>query len=288
MRRGGSVVAFTLWVLFVSTALCLAHGPVLHEGGAEPPTEEVLSVVVGVDEKTGAMLDLRGQWVNGKGDPANLEEILDLPTLLIPAYYHCPKSCSFLLAAMAAAVRDLDLFPVLEYRVVSISISDDENPTHAALAKAQYYKILGEGYPDAAWPFLVGDKASVAALCGSMGYQFTKKGPHSYIHPNVAIVVAPKGKIIRYLYGPDFLTADLKKGLEEAAEGVPSVSIHRLVTYCFDYDPVNRSYVLNVFRTMGSIILTFVLLLFFYLVVVPSARRSKGGLEASVNPARRE
>lgn len=276
MRRGIGVGALALWLACAPATFCLAHGPVAHEGGVEPPTEEVLSVVVGVDEKTGAMLDTSGNWVDGKGDPVNLEEILDLPTLLIPAYYHCPKSCSFLLAAMAAAVRDLDLFPGLEYRVVAVSISDDENDTHAAVAKAQYFKILGEGYPDSAWPFLVGDKASITSLCESMGYQFTKKGPHSYIHPNVAIVVAPKGKIIRYLYGPDFLTADLKKGLEEAAEGVPAVSIHRLVTYCFDYDPANRSYVLNVFRTMGSIILTLVVILFLYLVVVPSVRKSKG------------
>jgi protein SCO1/2 len=211
-----------------------------------------------------------------KGERVNLEEVLDLPTVLIPAYYHCPKSCSFLLAAMAAAVRDLDLFPAVEYRVVAISISDDETFTHAAEAQAQYFKILGEGYPEAGWPFLVGDKESVARLCDSMGYRFTKKGTHSYIHPNVAIAVAPRGKIIRYLYGPYFLTADLKKGLEEAAEGVVSVSIHRVLTYCFDYDPKNRAYVLNVYRTMGSVTLTMVGLLFLYLLVAPAVRKSRG------------
>jgi len=174
---------------------------------------------------------------------------------------------------MAAAVRDLDLFPGLEYRVVAVSISDDEDPTHAATAKTQYFKILGAGYPEDGWPFLVGDKESIDRLCESMGYRFTKKGPHSYIHPNVALAVAPRGKIIRYLYGPDFLTADMKKGIEEAAEGVPRVSIHRLVTFCFDYDPKNRGYVLNVYRTMGTVTLTLVGLLFLYLVVAPRVRR---------------
>lgn len=275
MRRVVLIGGLSLLLMMVAASKSVPHGNETHGGEPVTVTEEEIPVVVGVDEKPGNTLHTEGRWWNERGELVNLEGVLDLPTILIPAYYHCPKSCSFLLASMAAAVRDLDLFPAMEYRVVAVSISDDEDDTHAATAKAQYYKILGAGYPEDAWPFLVGDKESVDRLCASMGYRFTKKGPHSYIHPNVALAVAPRGKIIRYIYGPDFLTADLKKGIEEAAEGVPSVSIRRVVTFCFDYDPKSRGYVLNVYRTMGTVTLTLVGLLFLYLVVAPTVRRAR-------------
>lgn len=276
MRRAVDLGFLSFWLVFVTAFLCFAHDDETRDEAPTFMAGEEIPVVVGVDEKPGETLYTGGRWRNEKGEQVNLEEVLDLPTVLIPAYYHCPKSCSFLLASMAAAVRDLDLFPAMEYRVVAISISDDETFTHAAVAQKQYFKILGDGYPKRGWPFLVGDKESVARLCESMGYRFTKKGPHSYIHSNVAIVVAPRGKIIRYLYGPHFLTADLKKALEEAAEGVASVSIHRVLTYCFDYDPKNRTYVLNAYRTMGSVTLTMVGFMFLYLLVAPTVRKSKG------------
>lgn len=275
MRRVVLIGGLSLILVMGTASSSLPHGNETHGGEPVTVADVEIPVVVGVDEKPGDTLYTGGRWWNERGEQVDLEEVLDLPAIVIPAYYHCPKSCSFLLASMAAAVRDLDLFPAMEYRVVAVSISDDEDASHAATAKAQYFKILGAGYPEDGWPFLVGDKESVDRLCESMGYRFTKKGPHSYIHPNVALAVAPRGKIIRYLYGPDFLTADLKQGIEEAAAGVPSVSIRRVVTFCFDYDPKNRGYVLNVYRTMGTITLTLVGLLFLYLVVAPTVRRAR-------------
>ncbi len=274
MRQSLGMVICLLCMMLIPVSLCFGHGEEIHDEGGDPQPE--LEISVGVDERLGETLDLGGRWWNEMGERVNPQEVLELPTLLIPGYYHCPKSCNLLLAAMATAVRDLDLFPDRDYRVVAVSISDDEGAAHAATAQAQYFKILGGGYPKEAWPFLVGDKESVARLCDSMGYRFTKRGPHSYIHPNVAVVVAPGGTIIRYLYGPKFLTADLKKGMEEAAIGVASVSIHRVVSFCFDYDPKNRAYVLNIYRTMGSLTLTLVGLLFIYLVVTPTAHKSRG------------
>lgn len=275
MIRSLSIGCLALGLLLGGVTHCFSHGDILHSDETIFATEAEVPVSVGVDEKSGSTVDTEGTWWNEKGERVDLEEVLDLPTLLIPAYYRCPKSCSFLLASMATAVRDLDLFPAMEYRVVAVSIADDETAEDAMLAKRQYHNILGRGYPEAAWPFLVGEKESVAKFCDSMGYRFTKKGPHVYIHPNVALVLAPRGKIIRYLYGPNFLTADLKKGLQEAAHGEPSVSIHKVVTFCFDYDPKNRTYVLDIYRTMGSITLTMVGLMFLYLVVAPSVRKSR-------------
>ncbi|SCY58003.1 SCO family protein [Desulfoluna spongiiphila] len=282
MIRAAATALCVLALALGGATLGFSHGEMDHE--PESPVDAPMvtedtggGVDVGVDEKPGDTLYTEGRLWNEKGEQVNLEEVLDLPTLLIPAYYNCPRSCSFLLAAMATAVRDLDLFPGMEYRVVALSFSEEETPADAAQAKVQYMKILGGGYPDEAWTFLVGDPEGIKKLCASMGYRYTRNGPNAYVHPNVALAVAPRGKIIRYLYGPDFLTADIKKGLQEAADGVASVSIRKVVTFCFDYDPESRGYVLNVYRTMGTVTLTLVGLMFLYLVVAPKVRKPKAG-----------
>lgn len=276
------VTAAGLLILFMGFAVPLVwgHGGEDHgeiKGAAElleKETEEV-EVFVGVDEKPGSFIRTTGTWTNEMGETVSLDDLLDRPVLLIPAYYHCPKSCNVLLADMATAIRDLDLFPDYDYRVVAISVSDDENAQHAATAQAQYFNILGRGYPESGWPFLVSDKETIDAVADSLGYRFTKKAPHSYLHPNVAIVLAPHGKIIRYIYGPGFLTADLKKGLEEAAQGTPQTSIRKVLTFCFDYDPKSRTYVFKTFRVMGSAIGAMAVLFFLYLVMAPSVKRRK-------------
>lgn len=269
MIRAVATAIFFIGMVMGAVPLCLAHGEKARADGPGGMEGAALTVDVGVDERLGETLYTEGRWWNERGEPVNLEEVLDLPTLLVPAYYNCPRSCSFLLAAMATAVRDLDLFPAMEYRVVALSFSAEETPADAARARAQYFNILGNGYPEEGWPFLVGDAEGIARVCASMGYRFAKRGPGSYVHPNVALAVAPRGKIIRYLYGPDFLTADLKQGLHEAAQGVPSISIRKVVSFCFDYDPKNRGYVLDVYRTMGTVTLVLVGLLMLYLVVAP-------------------
>ena len=263
----------TFWAINV-----WAHGGEVHEEAAaiiEEETGKAEQVVVGVNEKPGGMLNTVGRWRNEKGESVSLDELFSIPTLLVLAYYHCPKSCNVLLADLASAVKSLDLFPDLDYRVVAVSVSLEETPKDAATAQTQYFNILGAGYPEAAWPFLVGDEGGIRRLTDSLGYLYTRKGPHSYVHPNVAIAVAPGGKIIRYIYGPGFLTAALKKGVEEATAGTPGISIRKVLTYCFDYDPKNRVYVFKTFRVMGTGIGAMAIMLLLYLVVAPTVKRPK-------------
>ncbi len=70
------------------------------------------------------------------------------------------------------------------------------------------------------------------------------------------VVLAADGKIIRYLYGPGFLPFDLGMALTEARRGEPGVSIkRRVLSFCFDYDPENNTYVFRLFRITGTVIL---------------------------------
>ncbi len=70
------------------------------------------------------------------------------------------------------------------------------------------------------------------------------------------MVLARDGKIIRYLYGSDFLPFDVGMAVNEASKGEPGISIKRgVLSFCFSYDPENKTYVFKMFRITGTAIL---------------------------------
>ena len=78
--------------------------------------------------------------------------------------------------------------------------------------------------------------------------------------------LAPDGTVIRYLYGPRFLPFDVGMALTEAAKGTPGLSIRKLLTYCFDYDPESKSYMVRSFRLLALGIVALLGILFFFIV----------------------
>jgi protein SCO1/2 len=90
------------------------------------------------------------------------------------------------------------------------------------------------------------------------------------------VVLAEDGKIIRYLYGPGFLPFDLGMALTEARKGEPGVSIkRRVLSFCFDYDPENKTYVFRMFRITGTVIL--VLLAGFLVFLLRPGKKNRPG-----------
>jgi protein SCO1/2 len=86
---------------------------------------------------------------------------------------------------------------------------------------------------------------------------------NEYAHPDVVVVLTPRGEISRYLYGIEQDPADLKLALIEAAGGNigESTALNRVLLFCFQYDPVGKKYALyarNIMRAGG--VLTIALL----------------------------
>ncbi|MCP4673584.1 MAG: hypothetical protein GY857_20040, partial [Desulfobacula sp.] len=108
----------------------------------------------------------------------------------------------------------------------------------------------------------------------SIGFFFIKKEKHLYVHPNVLVVLAKDGKITRYVYGPDFLSFDVGMALAEAAKGLTGASIKRgVLSFCFNYDPGKKTYVLSIFRITGVVIVAFLAGFIFLLIYLPQKRK---------------
>ncbi len=238
--------------------------------------DSALADKVRVDEKLGDYIDLKAQFVDDTGSTVVLETIFDKPVVILPIWFLCPTVCSFLQADLAKALNRVGQIPGKDFNVITLSFSDDEGPSHASAAKKNYANLIQREFPLENWYYLTGDAENIRRVTDSLGYYFIKKKAHFYIHPNVLVVLAEDGKIIRYLYGPGFLPFDLGMAVTEAQKGTPGISIKRgVLSFCFDYDPENKTYVFKMFRITGTAILV-LLAGFVVFLLRPSKNRRQG------------
>ena len=204
-----------------------------------------------ITERIGEYLPLDLRFKDEEGREVQLADLIDRPTLFLPIYYYCPNICSKNLANLAVALNGLKAKPGRDYRVIALSFNEVESPKDAADAKRNYLKILEGDWPAEQWRFLTGSSAAIKAATDAVGFRFQKVDDETFIHPAALMVLAGDGKIIRYVYG-SFLAGDIDLALSAAAEGIPMMSVKRLLGFCFNYDPHGKT---SVFEMVKIIVL---------------------------------
>lgn len=253
-------------VLLLVLFLAASSSAPAHEskpGKADIALEEKLGVVIPADI---VLKDENGRTVN-------LRELIDRPTIIAPVYLHCAHVCSTLLTGLAETLGKIDLLqPGKDYRVVTVSFDEREGPAVAREKKPNYITAIGRFFPADAWPFLTGDNANIRKFTDAVGYRFQRDG-EDFSHPIALIVLAPGGKVVRYLEGVTFLPFQVTMALNEAAAGKVSSPSGRVLSYCFSYDPSSKSYVFNILKVVGTVVILTVLSFFIYLMVTGKKKR---------------
>jgi len=199
-----------------------------------------------VKEQTGKYIPLDASFKNERGETVTLQQLIDRPTLLLPVYYYCPKTCSFDMANLAEALSKSS-HSIETFRVISMSFSEIEPPAAAATAKPNYIELLGEDFPDEAWTFLTGDTENIMKVTQAIGYTFKKQPDLTFIHPSAMVALAEDGQIIKYVYG-SFITGDVDLAIAEAAKGTPATSIRRFLSFCFNYNPKQNQTIFRILK----------------------------------------
>ena len=240
------------------------HAKMIREQNQQ--SSDSTSVPVGVDERLGQKVPLDIAFEDSEHKAHRLGDLLDRPTLVLPVYYTCPASCMIMLGSLSGSIPKIPLEMGKAYRVIAISFDDDDDAAEAQKAKKNYTKNMGPKFDPQWWKFLVGERDQVHRFTQAIGFHFRKKGKHAFVHPNVLAVLSPDGTIIRYLYGPRFSPFDMGMALTEAAAGTPGISIRKLMTYCFAYQPESKRYVFKSFRIFGGVVLLAVVGFVFFLI----------------------
>ncbi len=220
---------------------------------------------IGIDEKLGHLIPLDLTFYGENGNPVSLRQLIHTPTILAPVYLHCPNVCSLLLQNLADVLNQLPAEPGKEYSVISISFDDREKPGLALEKKKTYLKMIRRPFPAEAWRFLTGDQENIHQLMDAVGFHFKRVGD-DFEHPVALIILAPDGKIVRYMYGADPLPFDLKIGLVEASQGKIGPTIAKVVRFCFSYDPKANKLVFNMLKVTGTVTILFALAFVVFLI----------------------
>jgi protein SCO1/2 len=250
------------------------HEKMVEDAKKEGPDP---AVQVKVEERLGEFIDFSAQFKDAKNQPVDLAAIFNKPVVILPVYFMCTSICNFLQAELANVLNLTDGIPGKDFNIISVSFSDDEDASHARTSKRNYANLVKRDIDLDNWYYLTSDRENILKLTDSLGYYFAKKKKHFYIHPNAMMVLSKDGKIIRYLYGPDFLPFDVSMALSEARKGEPGISIKRgVLSFCFDYDPENKTYVFKMFRITGTAILILVVGFILFLIAPSRSKRRRG------------
>ena len=242
---------FALFGLFVLVSMP-SVAPAASTPAAAPPPGAIPDGA-SLEEKLGqsAALDVVLHDEAGKNVP--LKSLVDRPTILTLNYFRCGGICSPQLNGLARAMKQSNAKPGTDYRVLTVSFDERDTPEIAAKKRSSYLALVKRPIAPEDWHFLTGDAASTKRLADSVGYHY-KKVNSDFVHPAALIVLSPKGKVTRYVYGISYLPADLEMAVQEAARGQVQPTIPQWLQYCFSYDPKSRGYVLSVTRIAGAFV----------------------------------
>ncbi len=237
---------------------------------AQKPAED--QIEIGVYEKLGETIPLDLTFINEDDEEVTLGSLIDKPTVLSFVYFDCPGMCSPLLAGISEVVGKMDMELGKDYQVITISFNTNDTPEKARTKKVNFVQNISQDYREH-WIYLTGEEENIKAITSAVGFKYKPIG-FDFAHPSIITVLSPEGKITRYLYGIEFLPFDLKLAVIEAQKGLSMPTINRVIDFCFAYDPIEKSYGLQVTKVVGILTLFILLSVFVALLIKGRSRTS--------------
>ena len=236
-------------------------------------------VGVGIAEHLGRPIDLDLAFNDENGQAVKLQEFFNKgrPVILDLVYYTCPQLCSLILNRQVELMRQMPGVPGTDYEVVTISIDPRDTPEIAREKKASYLATYGKPAPG--WHFLTDREDNAKRLAELVGYHY-RWDPRiqQYAHLAGIMILTPEAKVARYLYGINYRAIDLRFGLAEAAQNRSTLTIDKILLFCYHYDPVENKYVMFAtnFMKAGGVLTILILGYFlFRMIRIEQHRREK-------------
>jgi protein SCO1/2 len=231
-------------------------------GGSEPrpapALAEDLVASVDVEQKLGDALPLAARFRDEQGRDVELGSVFgERPVVIALVYYECPMLCTLVLNGLVRAMQPLALDAGRDFDVLVVSFDPQETPALARAKKATYVEAYGRDGAEAGWHFWTGERASIEALTGALGFRYAYDAARDeYAHAASLFVATPEGRISRYLFGVEYSSRDLRLALVESVEGGIGTLADALLLLCYHYDPSTGRYTraaMGVMRAAGAV-----------------------------------
>ncbi|MDF1809545.1 MAG: SCO family protein [Phycisphaerales bacterium] len=223
---------------------------------------------VEVSEQLGNHVPLDAIFTNSNGDEIEFGSYFDgdTPVILVMVYYECPVVCPVVLSQLSASLNKLDYIAGEDFKLLVVSFDQAETTTLALGERTKFLDGYTKGAVQASRDgiaFHTGDVVNIRRLVNSVGFAFNPLDNGEYSHPISLMILSPKGKVTRYMYGFDYPSQELKLSLLDASQGKIAASLgDRLLHFCYRFDPTAGSYSIQAFRVMQvGALLTVVLII---------------------------
>lgn len=178
----------------------------------------------------------------------------DKPAILVMVYYQCPVVCPVVLSQLKDSLNKLDYTAGEDFKLLVVSFDHTETTSMALGERTNFLGEYNKGQTTQAQSgihFHTGKAVDIKRLVNSIGFAFNPLDNGDFSHPISLMIVSPKGKVTRYMYGFDYPSQELKLSLLDASQGKIAASLgDRLLHFCFQFDPLAGSYSIQAFRVM--------------------------------------
>jgi protein SCO1/2 len=223
--------------LLALAGLLLCSG-VVHADESASETPSILREV-GIDQRLNNPVPLDLTFKNEQGEPVSVEQCMaGRPTILVLAYYRCPKLCSEVLNGLTDGLSKVDFKIGKEFNVIILSFDASEEPELAAAKKKVYVEKYGWPGAEKGWHFLTGDESSIVRLANAVGFRF-RWDPFQKIfaHDSGIIFLTPQGRVSSYLFGVNYNPTQLRLSLMAASNNEIGSLVDHVLMACYRYDP---------------------------------------------------
>lgn len=261
MIQDFEVLATSRWSrALLALALCAALPSAAHADRIFPSKpkaadpREGITTGIGIDQNLDAQVSPDLVFRNESGKEVRLGDYMgEKPLILLLVYYECPMLCGVELDGLVRSLKPLDFSIGNEFDILTISFDPKETPALARAKKRNFVKRYGRSEAETGWHFLTGDEESIKALAETVGFRYRWDDERKqYIHAAGLMILTPQGRISRYFYGIDHPPRDLELGLVEASANKIGGLSHKVLLFCYEYDPTTGKYGLAIMRTLQA------------------------------------
>ncbi|MDX8402888.1 MAG: SCO family protein [Mariprofundaceae bacterium] len=257
-----NLIKFMLFTfaMSVSGVAYAAYGSVTENSDVDPTVVKIKEA-----DFLGKKISRDYRLIDQDGKEFSFGEMLGKPLILALSYYRCDGACSVLNRNLWNTLQDVDQWKInKDFHVLTISF--DRHDTPVTLNKFMGYAGFKDGLPEGWRMTTMKDPEDIKRLTSSMGYKFFWSPRDAiFLHPNVYIMVSPKGRVTRYLYGANITGSDMDISITKAMgeELAPANVINFLIGSCYSYNYKDGKYTVNIplFVATGGLVFGLMLII---------------------------
>jgi protein SCO1 len=212
------------------------------EVGFEPTLGQSLPLDLMLTDETGTTLPL-GSYFAGAS--------VKRPVMLVFYYQSCPMLCSLQLESVVASLKGTKYLVGRDFTFLAVSMDPNDTVAGSAKAKGKITDAYGQTGSEAGFHFLTGTPENIKRITAAAGYRYYyDEATRQWAHATGVLLMAPDGRMARYLPGIEPFPRDLQFALLEASEGQIGTIVDRAVLYCYQYNEASGRYGAAIMRTL--------------------------------------